>query len=315
MNIRDIEDTLRTLKTRHPGLNEVMLVTLLKAGGWEDKDVETARVLFNPPSSVPKPIKVVPSEAPTPLPSTPIVVPDVSSIAPPTEETAVPVTPAEEKKDPVPVKSFPVAEEAPLLIPIVDESHLVEAPHEGTHDELVFKEEEKEETTVSIPSSPALVAEPTSLLSKEEAVPPHNTEDIPHNLPLRPFETSEHIWPFSRYKDVFYGEDVTPSAPVPSAVLPPEPVLPVQPLVVPSRPAVQTPPQKIEPAITVPIPLPTVRSMSPPTREPVFRAPPDVERKVIIVEKTGDEKLVIMASVMLLAILLLLGYMYSNGRL
>lgn len=30
---------------------------------------------------------------------------------------------------------------------------------------------------------------------------------IPNNLPLKPFESSPHVWQFSKYKDVFYGND------------------------------------------------------------------------------------------------------------
>lgn len=361
MNIRDIEETLRTLKKRHPGLNEVMLATLLDAGGWEDKDIETAKVLFHPPvskASVPPPPKVVPSEQPAPLPPVPDAPPVSSPMEPAPnlpQKEASPAPLKEEKKEPAPLKNLPVTEEISLLMPVIDEAHLVEAPHEKkSGDEPVPpKKEEKEpvvvkkfprpeETPLFVPvpdqshmveaphestkeePAPVLVVaqEPVSLLSKKEPSPPRNKEDLPHNLPLRPFETSEHVWPFSRYKDIFYGEDTAPSL-VEAPIVPqpePSPVRPVTPLVaVPPREVF--PPQKSESVLQADVsqfmtpPPPVPAPVQEPIHMPVFRAPPQVERKVVIVEKTGDEKLVIMASVMLLAILLLLGYMYSNGRL
>ena len=46
MTITEIESTLRELRARHQNLNEGTLVTLLTAGGWEDKIIKEAITLF-----------------------------------------------------------------------------------------------------------------------------------------------------------------------------------------------------------------------------------------------------------------------------
>ncbi|MCF7843558.1 hypothetical protein K9M47_01525 [Candidatus Gracilibacteria bacterium] len=46
MTIAEIESTLHTLLTRHPNLDEGMLVTLLTASGWEDKTIKETVLLF-----------------------------------------------------------------------------------------------------------------------------------------------------------------------------------------------------------------------------------------------------------------------------
>jgi cytochrome c-type biogenesis protein CcmH/NrfG len=93
---------------------------------------------------------------------------------------------------------------------------------------------------------------------------------IPDNLPLLPFESSPHVWSFSKYKDTFHGE-VMPHS---------------------------------------------VEELS--QKKPTGQAPSH-EGDEISLEKTpmtkSDESLVFLAGVMLLVIILILGYMYSNGRL
>ena len=51
--------------------------------------------------------------------------------------------------------------------------------------------------------------EPESLIVHTEDIPlvrEKKETEIPANLPLLPFESSSHVWSFSRYKDVFHGE-------------------------------------------------------------------------------------------------------------
>lgn len=259
MNIRDIEETIHTLETRHPGLNETMLLTLLRAGGWEDKDIITAKTLFR--------------SSPAAHISTP---------------------------EPVHRENLPALQEVPVFEPASDEDHMIEAPH---------GEEIHEPLPIPLPAVP----EPESLIQKDASVPSPSSEEFPHNLPLRPFETSEHIWPFSRYKDIFYGEDDVDSSPVQqhSEV---QGTSPVQKVVAPSQ--MET---RVDSPLNVKETVTNVVDQEPllvPLRARFLRHEiPEEEKKVVIVEKTGDEKLVIMACIMLLAILLLLGYMYSNGRL
>jgi hypothetical protein len=103
---------------------------------------------------------------------------------------------------------------------------------------------------------------------------------IQDNLPLVPFESSPHVWSFSEYKNT-YHKDETPK----------------------EDPLIQNK------NVTHHVPSGVVTS-----------APLHSELgEEITLEKTpmtkGDESLVVLASFMLFAIILILGYMYSNGRL
>lgn len=237
MTLHEIEQTLDTLRTRHPGLDEGMLVTLLRSGGWEEKQVEEARMMFKTGSS-----QNASREEYVPLP--------------------------------------PVETERVLPLP-VDDKHLLLAHNDEAVVEVHKKQEESEVKPIEVaPVVP--VVEPQSLVSSAPVQSTEVRDGLPHNLPLRPFETSEHIWPLSRYKDVFYGNSTEEAR---TETLQSE---------IKKVPAVEervtyTPSTKFQPFVPTQTPTP----------EP----------------SSGDEKLVIMACVMLLVILLLLGYMYSNGRL
>lgn len=226
MNLHEIEETLHTLIARHPGLDESMLVTLLRAGGWEERTIQEAVLMFRAGVTLP--------------------------------ETTLPE--------------------------VVDAEHMIPASFEAVQQEVVTP-------------SPASVVEeqhtePESLIVREEIL--ELKEDLPHNLPLRPFETSDHIWPFSRYRDVFFGEQLPLQPPAPAVEQKTEVITNV--IVPPSQP-VQ--------------PVPVVHVVQTPPPAPFHVPVSQTEAS----HSHGDEKLVVMAAIMLLTVLLLLGYMYSNGRL
>jgi hypothetical protein len=222
MTLHEIEETVHTLASRHKGLDEGMLITLLRAGGWEEKEIEEGKAVFRLISRA--------------------------------SLTKSPMEAEQGKKE--------------MLPAIADVGHMISehAEPDAVHESLV------------LPSAP---------LQKTQ----ENRDDLPHNLPLRPFETSEHIWPFSRYKDVFYGEMEIPQAPA------------IQP--VSSPPKVETPPEEIVQRI---VPKKIEKKIEEPASPPVAHIAP---AKL----SGGDEKLVITATIMLVLVLVLLGYMYSNGRL
>lgn len=223
MNLHEIEETLHILKSRHSDLDEQMLVTLLRGGGWEEKHIQDALFLFR-------------SKGVTPNAGSPPELP--------------------------PVQSEPVFE------PQVDGNHLLVGQTE-------LPVPEKGEEAVPVVES-LVTSAPEHVLSKDE---------LPHNLPLRPFETSDHVWPFSRYRDVFYGEQEL-------KVEEPEPV--------------QEQKQ--------PVPLETKKEENVPVQPKPVASEPEVELIPVPLSK-GDEGLVFLACIMLIAVLFLLGYMYSNGRL
>lgn len=245
MTLNEIEETLNTLDERHSGLNEDMLITLLRAGGWEDKQIEDAKAVFRGRGNKP-------------------------ALA--------------NKKA---VTSLPSPQDAPLFIPPAEPNHLLNA-----HNIIV-----SETKTISEPQSLVTHTVVTQVVTKEK-----KKEELPHNLPLRPFETSEHIWPFSRYKDIFYGDEgeeksegtktettevktnyIVSSAPSPEILVK---------QVVPEKIVEKPVERKIEE------PKPFI----PQQKNPGYK-------------HGGDEKMILLACSMLLVILLLLGYMYSNGRL
>lgn len=234
MTLHEIEETLHELQSRHEGLNEGMLVTLLRSGGWEEKNIQEAVLLFRSGSGTAKPETV----------------------------TAAP-------------KTLPPLQTEPALPPEADAEHLL----------LDHNVETKEDPAKQAVAEPQSLVEPPS-----EAVQPHK-EELPHNLPLRPFETSDHVWPFSRYRDVFYGEaDTKTRSEGIKEETPPPPSIFAEPVTEKKEAAGESP--------------------------PIIMAPAAREKGLSHVPLTkGDEKLVLTAAVMLVAVLLLLGYMYSNGRL
>jgi hypothetical protein len=237
MTLTETEETLQTLIDRHPGLDDSMLVTLLLAGGWEEKEIKVARTLFKQRGGESK------------------------------EESSI-------------QKNLPIIPSA------------MELPAEIQSDHLLVSGEPRVEEADAVPVKEEKASEPQSLVQTPANMVSSKRDELPHDLPLRPFETSDHIWPFSRYKDVFYGEVEHEEAPI--AAPTPEPVL-VQPQVsTPPAPKVSEPP-------IVPIP-PVV---------PVARPAPAPS----VVPEKSEDKLVIIAFAMLVAVLLVLGYMYSNGRL
>jgi hypothetical protein len=214
MNPHEIESTLTQLRTRHPNLDEAMLVTLLTSGGWEEKDIKEAFYLFKNKDTSAK--ETVQPEF----------------FVPHTDYDHILL--AHNPEDKVTVEDSPLPN--PTNIEHVQE----------------VKTEEPQSLITPIPSQNRF-----SSVKKES--------ELPHDLPLRPFDTAPHVWPFSRYKDVFYGETM--------------PVLSKDEHVLAEK-------QKVEHLHIERVPL-----------------------------AKKDEKLVIMACSMLLVIILLLVYMYTNDRL
>ncbi len=124
MTINDIENALKTLENNHPHLDEPTLITLLTAGGWDEKNIRDAVIIFRNTS--------------------------IDKQARPEQELFVPT------------------EGEHILPEIADASHSL--------------------------------SENNSVSSKDE---------FPSELPLRLFEDSTHVWPFSLYKKVFHNNETS----------------------------------------------------------------------------------------------------------
>lgn len=85
-----------------------------------------------------------------------------------------------------------------LSLPHQDNISFLELPS------LLLNEKNKEEDLTKEKPKESLVASLASnLFSKRVKIKP----TLPDDLPLKPFESSPNVWSFSRYKDIFYGNE------------------------------------------------------------------------------------------------------------
>lgn len=322
MTIAEIESILRSLCIRHPNLDDQLLVTLLTAGGWEDKVIRDAISLFrSSPQKYRSSVTIAPQ-----VPNYQVV--EQKSITTQTEASEsgiavsqtlsdTPLTVSETVRDQsVPVKDsvdmvyYDSAGQEEKEIEILPEAQVVrqkpatDIVPNTVHTELVegyseMKSETQEtqviaETTIhqdfssnthTTDQNHVLVEGVTNNGPVSLVVPVQEQRSVTHveppeNLPLKPFESTPHIWPFSKYKEVFHGEVMTP--------LPPD-----------ERTLVNEVNQ-----ITKPVAIKT-EEIHP--------------QKKIKIKRTGfdgeDEGLIFLTATTLLIILLLLAYMYGNGRI
>lgn len=318
MTLSEIENILLELATRHPDLNEELLRTLLLSAGWEEKLIKEALVLFKQNSAVTI-TTTVPAlvQAPASHPSSSLQSPQIEM---PNNDITFYTTDGNEEGvlhsfESVSEKKENVPKETIKIIPpeisheVVNKITVEEKPKENKF--LVLEEVSSTPHVESIPEAviPQIeikIIEPESLITHENKTPKKQAVQeviIPGNLPLLPFESSPHVWSFSRYQDVFHGSIMPKDTPKAVEVIPTS-TIPSQP---PSTP------------LSVPV-LPNVDSTS--VKEVEVQGSiknNSNEEDLVIVEKIPltkkDESLVFLAGTMLLVIILILGYMYSNGRL
>ena len=318
MTLSEIETILEELSLRHPDLSKEMLTTMLLSAGWEDKLIKDAVALFlqkNPNRSTattPQPevvkqvsaaeisylkqdgekervVSVAITEAAPPIRKREekggnwllqlfgISFKEVTTYSPP--PVVQKVTPPPEPLPPPPLPPEPVykEEEKPRVIVIetkVEEPLPVPPPLDIVTPPVPIVPQEQAPLP-ELPIIPSLIVEEVP----EKIVITQKESDIPHNLPLVPFESSPHVWSFSDYKDVYHKDEN----------------------------------EKAEVVNT--------KNSTPHVPSGVVTSEPSYSKidEEIVLEKTsmtkGDEGLVVLASVMLFVIIIILGYMYSNGRL
>lgn len=329
MTLSEIETILEELAVRHQNLNGELLNTLLVSAGWEDKNVKEALALFKQKGTIQQPVSQ--------KPSTPLVEKVSPSVSEPSTEITFYEPDGSEEKELVAfeevtssqqekVKEVPkIASEESSQIPVVSKtpeptsitsqkesekkeafpSEIVIQKHievesltgerkeevvnkKEVPQERVFTEKTKEESVVLTDPIIFKEMEPQSLVLEDLPVKERvktKESEIPPDLPLLPFESSPHVWSFSRYKNVFHKDD--------------------------SSVAINIKPDLVEEFISTP-------AIKPPVifDEKIKEVKEDEEISVEKVPLTrGDESLVFLAGLMLLVIILILGYMYSNGRL
>jgi hypothetical protein len=260
MNLVDVTNALDTIVRLNPGLSKDRLVVLLHAANWEEKNIQEAVAIFEKSNHE-------------------LSLPHVD-----TENfLEAKYGDTEEQKPPT----------AQVSLPHVDNENLLEQknvpPKEG--DTRIVERQPEKKSGVTIPSIPL----PSFLKKKETVVQPaqqqphvEEAQHLPEGLPLKAFDSSEHVWTFSEYKEKFHGG-------VPTPLVKKE-----------EKP-------KPAPQILVEVPKPSpvpVQTLTP-------QGIPAKKKSIELDEPlTGsDLSLIVVVSFLFLVIILLVGYMYSNGRL
>lgn len=183
------------------------------------------------------------------------------------------------------------------------ESQVKDFPHEDQtflpeNPELLLStvHKQKEELGVDSNSTEKLhPAEKESLIVSEEVdqLPtlPNVGSIIPENLPIKPFEPSPNNWAFSKYKAIFHGDTDPEPDMVPEKRVAPEPKKEI--IEQPEAPA----PRKSEVVQPIEVVIPKHIEI---TKTPLTKE---------------DEGLIAMAALFVVIVILLILYMYSNGRL
>jgi hypothetical protein len=345
MTLSEIEIILDELIVRHHNLDVKLLSTLLLASGWEDKNIKEAVSLFKQKKKSEDGQKVGTNLSSNVQDSSAVLVDMATPVSDEitfyqpdgTEEKELHVS--QEKvvvsRDPI-TKNFAsqaakvierVAQDLPKNETVFVESKKEEErpeikaqqkndttltttqkryepveeltgerkdltdEHEKLIDDASHKDKEinmpieSDFTSIEDKTSPLPKKEKESLVVPDESIVSGRSltreEDIPGNLPLLPFESSPHVWSFDRYKHMFHGEDSN---------------------VLTTKEAVVTAPAPNETTASIPLVQKNLKEVD------------DISLEKTPLTKE-DESLVFLAGVMLLVIILILGYMYSNGRL
>lgn len=299
MNLTDIEKAVVELSFRHPGLTKEFLRTLLEASGWEEKHIKEAQIIYAAHLATAAPIRKEQEVLKEDLPVSSISVDSASKVddmtflrSDGTEEGELHI---EEPKD-VEKRELKEKKLVHSLVEEVDEEK-IPAPAQ----ELVAEEIEEIEEKNEVKEKEDLVVEEESLVKEDAFLRQEKSQvwsELPDNLPLVPFESAPHVWSFGRYKDTFYNEPKVEEKKTEAVTT--------------TTTYVEEKKEASTPAVIVKeIPqVPFVSQSIPPKKEPEIEI--DFEKIPI---SRGEESLVVLAGIMLLAIMLILGYMYGNGRL
>lgn len=290
MNLTDVEKAVVELSSRHSGLTKEFLRTLLEASGWEEKNIKEAEVILSARLAIPAQDGMKVNSRVPHTPSDITAKADITFFhSDGTEEGELVIPEAMEvpkretasKKDVVHLPTDTPSEKTDVSqIVVVEKEDVPMFPEDRfLKDEMPHIEEE---SLITANDKPKLTIK---------------SLEIPDNLPLVPFESSPHIWSFGRYKDTFHPDQMNTSVVYQG-----------------TEPRVEE--KKIEEkhleSHYVAVPVITKEQEAPRSEPHTHEAEIDFEKTPIT---KGDESLVVLAAVMLLAIMLILGYMYSNGRL
>lgn len=287
MRLQDINNALQNIVTINTSLSEERLVFLLASAGWDQTDIRDAVVLFKNKRAN-----------------------------------------GEQKKDFPSPSSIKEEEHHDELLPEVFVSHVpdlkketfeIASPEKTEINSLSFFDKLSQwaspikKSKNGISSKENKEEKPSSL---SEAYTPKKTlpGNLPHNLPLRPYESSHATVALKEYSERFFPH--IESMPRSEATLD-----------TPSTQIQQKEIAKVEmvrPILQEPVFIPLSKETREEMKEisPLPRHIPHVEPmrvlyrdKQVVPLETQDKYVIVAALMLFLVLLLLLGYMYSNGRL
>lgn len=211
MTIAEIESTIKILSVRHKNLDESLLVTLLVSGGWESKMIEDALFIYR--SSYKK------NEIPDTIKSSDFSVKKTADIS--SSDLVYFDDEGKEVSQIDPSFYEEVTVERPVLEKVYgteisktpQDEGLLSVSENTNFDSNQNIEHQNDVNNIFVPdiadSKIEAIPEPNEkeisslIVQKEENFFKRKESAPPDNLPLKPFDSAPHIWPFSKYKEIF----------------------------------------------------------------------------------------------------------------
>lgn len=221
MTIAEIESTIKTLSVRHKNLNEPLLVTLLTASGWEEKTIQDALVIYRASYKKNEPLDVIKSSDFLSEKTTDVDIDfsdivyfddegkEMSKVDPLFSEESKIDRPVLEKVDGTEiVKKSPKEDVLPVSEKeIIKDLQDQEVP--SNEEDVIEKQDNILIEDITVPSFESHETQSLVVEKNEKPSSFKKESEPPENLPLKPFDSSPHVWPFSKYKEVFYKDDTS----------------------------------------------------------------------------------------------------------
>ena len=286
MKLYDIRTALKNLVHINKNLTKDRLTILLQAAGWDEQDVKDAVLMWEqhayedlgtPNTGADVIIKEDMSPTVNLLESTTTIFANT--------DISKDVLSKDSKKENVQVEKNENIHK-PVETPLIKKEEYFLSP-EIAPLPLVLKEESKQEMLKEVATEDKKIEEtPPSIFNYISKQTPH--EELPHNLPLRPYESSFVTVPLNEYEKRFASHVATHVDTMETH-------------------------KAILNGSTLPIPVPEIKKVNmPPTPQEIPRY---VDKVVEAPLETEDKYLAFIAIILFMLILFILGYMHIMGRI
>jgi hypothetical protein len=268
MKLYDIRAALKNLVQINKELNEEKLTSLLQAAGWEEQDIKDAILLWKTNSF---------EDAPTTDHNVDLILKEDMHPSTETLDTTTTIF-------------------ADTEISKVDS--LIKQGEGDINQEIIETANTETKTQAPTPEVETQKDPITNVVASEDSLPPRESvfshvskmttpEELPHNLPLRPYESSHVTVPLNEYQKRFASH-------------------------------VKSKIDTMHSPDTSAAPVATYTNNKPTIEQPITIVKQEVIRIEKIVEaplETEDKYLVFIASSLFIVIIMILGYMQMSGRL